>query len=252
MTNLVDLSGKNIIVTGASSGIGRETCLLLGELGATLALVGRNRARLEETLKLLKSSGHVVECIDLSDVDDIPQRVKAISEQIGSLNGLVHCAGIRKTLPLKSVGSKSICETFDINVGAALGLMRGLRQKSVRAGEVSAVLVSSVAGLVGEPAISVYSASKGALISMARSLAVELAGERIRVNCVAPGLVQTAMADEIAASLTPEQFEQIRLLHPLGIGQPRDVANSIAFLLSDASSWITGTTLVVDGGYTAR
>ena len=139
-----------------------------------------------------------------------------------------------------------------INVTAALCLAKAFRQKNVSTAGSSIVYLSSVMGIVGQSGQTAYSASKGALVTLAKSLTLELSRENIRVNCVAPAVVNTEMSEKMFQSLTPEQVKQIESMHPLGIGTPRDVANAIAFLLADTGRWITGTTLVVDGGYTAH
>jgi NAD(P)-dependent dehydrogenase (short-subunit alcohol dehydrogenase family) len=245
------MDGRRVLVTGASSGIGRATAVLLSELGASVVLVGRNEERLAETASQLKGSGHQLASFDLAETDAIPAWVKKLTEQGGSLDGLAHCAGLQLTYPLRATTWNHVEELMRLNVGAALALARGLRQKGANTGSGSVVLLSSAAGLVGEPARAAYSASKAAVVGLSRSLAVELARENIRVNCVAPGVVETPMWEETKRSLTPEQAEEIAKKHPLGVGQPRDVASAIAFLLSDAGRWITGTTLVVDGGFIA-
>jgi NAD(P)-dependent dehydrogenase (short-subunit alcohol dehydrogenase family) len=130
-------------------------------------------------------------------------------------------------------------------------LARGFCQKGCHAADSSIVFLSSVSALTGQPALSVYCASKAALIGLAKSLALEWASLRIRVNCIAPALVRGEMAEQFREELSPEQFREMEKLHPLGLGHPRDVANAVAFLLADTGRWITGTTLVVDGGYSA-
>jgi NAD(P)-dependent dehydrogenase (short-subunit alcohol dehydrogenase family) len=150
------------------------------------------------------------------------------------------------------LNSAVMTSAMQLNVFAAMALAKGLRQKGVMANSASIVWLSSVAALVGQPGVSPYAASKGALLAMCKSLALELAKEQIRINCVVPAMVQTPMAEKLFAMMTPEQVAKIELAHPLGIGQPEDVANAIAFLLSDAAKWITGSSLVVDGGYTAQ
>ena len=139
-----------------------------------------------------------------------------------------------------------------MNVLAGLMLAKGLRQKSVRAPDASLVLVASVMGLVGAPGCSVYCATKGAVVAMTRALALELSGEKILVNCVAPAFVKTAMLDEFKALVGSVQMAAVEARYPLGFGEPRDVAHAISFLLSSSSSWMTGSTLTVDGGYTAQ
>ena len=250
--NPLAMTGRTILVTGASSGIGRETAILLSELEASVVLTGRNRERLEETRDRMQGSTHRIEVFDLNDTAAIPGWLKKVTLQTGPLSGMVHSAGIQKTIPLRVISTPGIEAIMQTNVTSAIMLVNGFRQRgcSVRGGSV--VLISSVAGLVGQPAIGAYSASKAALIGFAKSAAMELAPEGLRVNCVAPGYVDTEMALEFREKLPAEQFEAIVQMHPLGIGKPRDVAQAIAFLLADTGRWITGTTLVVDGGYTAR
>jgi NAD(P)-dependent dehydrogenase (short-subunit alcohol dehydrogenase family) len=250
--NPLDLTGRTIIVTGASSGIGRASAVLLSELGARLILVGRNQNRLSETKTLLKGAAHLVEIFDLNHAEDIPSWLKSVAGKTGALNGIVHSAGIQSILPLRITTTEKLDELMRINVTAALGLAKGFRQKEVCASSGSIIFISSIMGLVGQSGQSAYAASKGALISLAKSLAIELARENIRVNCVAPAMVKTEMFDKMMQTLTEDQKRKIADMHPLGFGTPEDVANAIAFLLSDAGRWITGTTLVVDGGYTAH
>ncbi len=252
MINPMSLADRSILVTGASSGIGKETAITLSELGARLILTGRSEERLKETLNSLAGRCHTVEPFDLSAADNIVPWIKRIANKNGPLHGLVHSAGAQFTRPLKITTLENLEELFRINVSAAYCLAKGFRQKGVNAGGGSIVLLSSVMGFLGQAGISAYSSSKGALIPMAKSLALELARERIRVNCVAPAVIKTAMTEKLTKDLTPDQISSIAAMHPLGIGEPRDVANAIAFLLSDSSRWITGTTLVVDGGYSAQ
>ena len=240
------------MVTGASSGIGKDTAYFFSKLGARVVLVGRNTGRLKECHNLLEGEGHRIEEFDLSAVDDISQWIKKIAEEMGPLNGLVHSAGISFTRSLSATSQRNFEDLMHINVTAAFCLVKGFRQKGVFARNSSVVFLSSVMGMVGQPGLAAYCSSKGALIALAKSLALELAKDKIRVNCVCPGHVATNMAEKLRKTLTSEQFDAIESMHPFGIGTTEDVANAIAFLLADTGRWITGSNLVVDGGYTAH
>jgi len=248
----MDLTGQTVLVTGASSGIGRETARLISQLGGHVVLVGRNEERLAATLRSLDGDGHRVEAFDLSSADEIPRWLKSISASSGPLHGLVHSAGIIKLRPLRTLTSQTVEDLMAINVKAAISLAKGFCQKNVHAPSASIVFLSSVTGLTGQAGLAAYAASKGAIIALTRALAVELAGERIRVNCVAPGLVTTEMGQAQLGLLTPEQGAVLEAMHLLGFGSARDVSYAIAFLLAGTARWITGTVLVVDGGYTAH
>jgi NAD(P)-dependent dehydrogenase (short-subunit alcohol dehydrogenase family) len=248
---LMDLAGRRVLVTGASSGIGRAASIFLSGLGADIVLCARDVKRLTQTKSAMSRGNHQAVPYDLtSDQDGIPGWIKGLAGE-GPFNGLVHCAGVEKTLPANMTDNKAFQSIFQINVQAALMLARGIRQKSCHALPCSLVFVSSVAAMTGQPGRSLYCASKGALDAAARSLAVEFANKGIRVNTVAPGQVQTEMDEQVKAKIGKEGYQKIVDAHPLGLGKPEDVAAAIAFLLSDASRWITGTNLVVDGGYTA-
>jgi NAD(P)-dependent dehydrogenase (short-subunit alcohol dehydrogenase family) len=249
--NPMDLTGRLILVTGASSGIGRATALLLSQLNARLILVARNRDRLEQTHSALEGTNHQVEPFDLTNLDAIPGWIKDLASRSGPLHGVVHGAGVYGVIPLRILTAPKLEEILRVNLSAAMLLAKGFRQKGCHADGGSLVLLSSVAGLRGHAGISAYTASKAALLGLARSLAMELAREGIRVNCVAPGLVATEMSAQVEEQ-TPGEIAGVENAHPLGAGRPRDVANGIAFLLSDAARWITGTTLTIDGGYTAH
>ncbi|MHB9026487.1 MAG: SDR family NAD(P)-dependent oxidoreductase [Armatimonadota bacterium] len=252
MINPMSLAGKRILVTGASSGIGRETAVLASRLGAQVIVTARNVERLAQTQALLAGEGHVLAPFDLMQVDDIPGWMRRLAADHGPLQGVVHSAGVQQTLPARNLQSDQYAAVMTVNVYAALSLARGFRQRGVAGEGGSLVYVASTLGHVGAVATSLYSASKGAIIALTRSLALEFARDRLRVNCVSPGTVLTEMNQELRRTLTEEQWNHIEWQHPLGVGQPRDIAHAIAFLLSDAGAWITGTALVVDGGYTAQ
>lgn len=240
------------MVTGASSGLGRGIAELVAALDAKVILVARDAARLESVRSGLAGGGHVIEVFDLGQTDAIPGWIKEIAQRHGTLHGLVHSAGVLTTKPLRMQVAADWETAMRINVLAAAALAKGFRQKGVYAGNGSVVFLSSVMGLTGQPGQVLYSATKGALVAMARSMALELARENIRVNCVAPAVVMAGMSESLQKNVSPEQFAQITAQHPLGLGRPDDVAHAVAFLLADTARWITGTTLTVDGGYTAQ
>jgi NAD(P)-dependent dehydrogenase (short-subunit alcohol dehydrogenase family) len=248
----MDLTGKRIVVTGASSGIGRECAVFLSRLGARLILVARSEERLSCTLGDLEGEGHRMISFDLNQIDEIPALIKQIADDGGALYAAIHCAGIQQTLPVRSVTSHHIAEVFDVNVSAGLALAKGLRQKGLHEPDCRLVLMASVMGIVGSVGRSVYSASKGAVISMTRSLALELAKDGIRVNCIVPGMVRSEMLEDLERTIGSDKFEAIKAMQPLGFGKAVDVAFAVGCMLAPMASWITGTAFVVDGGYTAH
>lgn len=253
MTNPMDLGGKTVLVTGASSGIGRETAILLSELGARVVLVARNAERLERTREALTGEGHQVAALDLAAAEEIPKWMQTVVAQAGPLDGLVHAAGKQAAFPVRFATEKRVEDLVRTNLYSAIMLARGFSDKKCRAANGgSIVFLSSVMAFSGKPAISVYGATKGALVGLTKSLAVELAPERIRVNCLAPGFVETEMLEEARGLMTDEQVAALQQAHPLGFGSARDVAHAAAFLLAETGRWITGSTLVLDGGYSAQ
>lgn len=251
ITNM--LKDKTILVTGASSGIGRTVAQYFSTQGAKLVITGRNQDRLDHTLESLFGTSHYALSADLCTESDIQHFMDQVFAVAGPLDGLVHCAGIMKTLPLQALKEKDFDECFNINVKSAQFLTKNFRKRNrFNSNKSSVVFLSSVAASCGEPANTTYAASKAALEGLSKSLAMELAKYNIRVNCLAPGLVETEMMKEFSKQLTDEQLAKIVNKHPLGLGKPEDVAYAAAFLSSDLSKWITGTTLFVDGGYCAQ
>jgi NAD(P)-dependent dehydrogenase (short-subunit alcohol dehydrogenase family) len=250
--NPMDLTDRAIMVTGASSGIGRATAVALGQLGAHVVLVGRNRDRLAETLGMLEGSRHTVELCDLTRTDDLPEWMKGVVDRTGQLSGVVHCAGAQVLMPLRMLKTKQVEDVLRINVVSSIMLAKSFRQKGVATPGSTIVFVSSVMGEVGSPGRAAYCASKSALHSLTRALALELAADGIRVNCVAPGAVQTEMVADMKDALGEARLSEVVRQHPLGLGTPRDVALAIAFLLAETGRWITGSIQFVDGGYTAQ
>ena len=250
---LFSLSNKTILITGASSGIGRSCAVQCSKMGASLLLMGRNVDELNRTVSELQP-GTKVEMIvaDFSKVVDLELVIAEKILTIGKIAGFIHCAGVEKTLPLKKQSSEVFQSIFDINVFAGFELAKIISLKKYKAEKASFVFIASVAGMVGESGKTIYSASKGAVISGARSMSMELARSDIRVNSISPAMVKTPILEKMFDGIGEEATQNIIKKHPLGIGEPEDVANACVFLLSDAAKWITGTNLVVDGGYTAQ
>lgn len=252
MINLTDLSGKTVLVTGASSGIGRACATLISQSGGNVIATGRNQDRIASAISDLDGTGHHGVAFDLTAADEIGPWMIDLAKTYGKLDGLVHMAGIHGAKPLKVSDGTFVDQLLQVNVGSTIALARGFRHKKVRAHKSSLIFAASVAALVGEAGISAYSATKGAIVSLTRALAIELSRENIRVNCVSPSIVKTEMTDKFHESFTPEQIEEIEAKHPLGLGDPIDVASLVVFLLSDSARWITGSNMVIDGGYSAQ
>jgi NAD(P)-dependent dehydrogenase (short-subunit alcohol dehydrogenase family) len=253
MHNPLELTGRRILITGAASGIGRAAANLVSRLGGRVIGVDLNPEGLGEAMSALEGDGHTFHACDLRDLSSISCWMTDLAAQGGLLHGLVHAAGMPCTAPLRVLEPDVYRDMWTVNTEAALALVRAFQSRKVYAGDHGAVvLISSVMGIVGSPTIVGYSMSKAALIGMSRSMALELAPKHIRVNCVAPGFVRTPMYNQVAGFWDAEGEARINALHPLGAGEPEDVANSIGFLLGNASRWMTGSVLTVDGGYTAQ
>lgn len=250
--NPMDFSGKRVLVTGASAGIGRACAVLLAKLGATVILNGRNHAALEQTASSLEGHGHVCAPFDMADTDKLSGWIKSLVIEHGYIDGFVHCAGIQVTKPIRVFDQAFFDETMHINLASAMAIAKGFRLKRDRSKQGAIVFVSSIAGLIGQTGNTVYGASKAGLMSLTRGLSMELLRDNIRVNCVAPALVETEMAQRTQESMTDAQYQHMLNQHPMGLGQPEDVANAVAFLLSDAAKWINAVTLPVEGGYLAN
>lgn len=254
LQNNFSLQDKKIVITGASSGIGRACAISCSEWGATLLLIGRNGEELEMTKSLLTGAAKsTLLQLDLTQFEEVSFKLKAAIDLFGAVDGVIHAAGISTTLPFRNSSPDKMNEFFQVNVVAALHLTQLLIKPGyVSPNGASIIFLTSVMSQVGESAKVLYSMTKGALLAACRSMAIELAPKKIRVNCIAPGVVVTPMSQKAYYSQNEELKEKIKKLHPLGLGSPDDVANACIYLLSDAGRWVTGTQLMVDGGYTAR
>ena len=246
MYNPFSLENKTILVTGASSGIGKAIAIECAKMGAKVVVTGRNEARLQETHSLLEGDQPDYIVADLSVNEDVVR----VSKELSTLNGLVNCAGLTKVAPFPFATRDSFEEVMNVNFFAPTELTR-LLVKSKKIGKGSSIVfISSVSGVYcSAVASSIYSASKGAVNGLVKGIALDLASKGIRVNCVNPGMIDTHIFSE--GKITEEQLKEDTERYPLKrYGKPEEVAYAVIYLLSDASAWTTGSNLLIDGGYT--
>jgi NAD(P)-dependent dehydrogenase (short-subunit alcohol dehydrogenase family) len=248
MKNPMDMTGKHVLVTGSGSGIGRATAVLLSELGASVVLVGRDIEKLKETAAALANPKFAIEPFDLANSDEIVDWMRLIAPKHGRFDGLVHSAGIQTFNPLRSITPKGLDRLLRVNTISSAMLIKAMQYPDCGADKASIVVVASTAAILATPANGPYGASKAAVMALVRTFALELVERGIRLNAVAPALVETEMVERNRQLMTADAFQGMVDKHPMGIGRPHDVANAMVFLLSEAASWITGTTLVIDGG----
>ena len=241
--NPFTLVGKQILVTGASSGIGKAIAVACAKMGATVIVTGRNVERLNETLNLMSEGDHKAISADLTKAEDI----ESLVAELPKLDGLVQCAGVGSRVPCKNIGKEDLQHVFMPNVEAPILFQTAILSKRKINKAASIVYVASRAANAPSVGNAAYSASKGAIMSYAKCLALELAPRLIRVNCICPGMVWTELI--LKDGVDKEQLEQSQLTYPLKrFGQPEDIANLAIYLLSDASSWMTGSSLDISGG----
>lgn len=242
MHNLFNLKNKKILVTGASSGIGREISIQCSNMGAQVFITGRNVDKLKETLSFLNETCSYFECDICNEVE-----VKHLVEKIPSLDGVVFSAGVIDYMPIKFLTLKKINDLMNINFNSQVFLTQQLLKNNKLNNSSSILYVSSIASKIGIAGTSIYSASKAALNAFSRVLASELANKKIRVNTLCPGIVKTPMGNKAIES-NPEVEND----YPLGLGVPEDVAYAAIYFLSDMSRWVTGNEFIIDGGLTLK
>lgn len=250
MRNPFSLINKTILITGASSGIGAATALACDAQGATLLLLGRNRERLEDILKSLSNKKHRILALDLVDFNSVKTQLPIFLNEIKSIDGVVHSAGVTSTYPFKIYKPEQLDSILQINVQAAFYVTKLIINKLNKDG-ASLVFISSIMANVGEKAKTMYAISKGAVSAGAKSLAIEYASKKIRVNTILPGIVNTPMTAKATYKQNEELQTETLKKYPLGFGSPEDIAYASIYLLSDASKWMTGSEIIIDGGYTA-
>ncbi len=241
--NPFSLEGKTVLVTGASSGIGQATAIECAKMGAKVVITGRNVERLQETFNQLEGEGHLQIAADLNSEDEIAQLV----EQCPVLNGLVNNAGRGKSKPVNFIGLQDLQDVYQTNLFGVALLTKMLLKKKKIAKEGSIVFTSSISAYMTAAGLSIYASSKAAVAAYMRTCAIELGPKGIRANAILPGMVETKLIN--SGTYTDEDKQNDLALYPLGrYGQPEDIARAMVFLLSDASAWMTGAELVVDGG----
>lgn len=242
MNNPFSLSGKTILVTGASAGIGRGIAIACAGMGAQVVLTARNAERLQETLSMLEGEGHSYILADLT----IETQRAALVNQLPMLDGVVQCAGVGSRVPCKMLSQEDLDNVMKPNTEAPMLLQALLLSEKKIHKQASVVFIASAAATMPTAGNAVYSASKAAMVAYAKCLALELAPRQIRVNCISPTMVWTDLA---LVGATTEQLTEAEKHYPLKrYGKPEDIASLAIYLLSDASAWMTGSNIEITGG----
>ncbi|MCO3810633.1 SDR family oxidoreductase [Pseudomonas aeruginosa] len=246
--NPFSLSGRRILVTGASSGLGLAIAQSCARMGAELIVTGRDQTRLDGCLTTLQSISELPHRAVQADLRVAEERAAVVAAVDSEIHGLVHSAGISRLCPVRMMTEAHLHEVQSINVDSPMLLTQALLKRNLVVPGGSILFIASIAAHIGVAGVGAYSGTKAALIAMSRCLAMEVVKRNIRVNCLSPSLVETPLLD--AATQTVGSMDGQRSNHPMGFGKPEDIANAAIFMLSDASRWVTGTTLVMDGGLT--
>ena len=240
------------LVTGASSGLGLAVSQQLTKNGHFVIGLGRDWQKVNESSDDVELTKWHREIFDLRNTENIESLFQDLIARFGKLDGLIHCAGVEETLPITLYSPDKVKQLYEINVFAAHELLRVFFKKKNSNDNSSIVVLSSVMGVLGQFGKTGYCATKAALLGLVKASALEFSKRRIRVNAVLPGVVDTPMTQNLFSKLDKEGKDQIINMHPLGIGEPSDVAHLVGFLLSPDSKWITGQDLIIDGGYSIQ
>ena len=246
---ITDLKNKNIIIFGATSGIGKSLSMFLDKFGANLILIARDKKHLNVIAKKIKRKTQLFIC-DFNDNQEIKTTFNKIRKLNIKIDGLVYLGGVHLIKPISLTELKDLNYLLNVNLIAPYLILKEFSSNFLRSKMSSVVFITSISALAGQSALSAYAATKGAIISLTKSAAIEMARNKIRVNCIAPGHLEgTKMSNETKSLLTDAQYNNLVSSHPLGIGKPIDVSRCIGYLLSDASKWITGSVIKIDGGF---
>ena len=247
------LDNKNVVITGASSGIGRQCAIECSRAGANLIMIARNEERLEETKRILIGDKHLTYSQDITEFEKIKDTINDAVEKIGKIDGFIHSAGIELTKPFSLTKPEDYDKIYRVNVISGFEIAKIISSKKyINESGGSLVFLSSVMGENGAAGKIAYCASKGAMIAGIKAMALELVQKKIRVNCVSPAVVETDLSKTFIEKLPKDSIDEMMKMHPLGLGKPEDVANACIYLLSDEAKWVTGSNLVIDGGYSAK
>lgn len=244
---------KKILIIGASSGLGKQVALTLAQDGADLVLMSRDIHKLQSVSSLCREGNHQIYSVDVVDDEALDNALSESMKDGIPYSGFVYSAGIEATIPSKLLKKNNLNRVMEINTYPIILISKFLQKKgnfSLEGGGF--VFISSVMGHLGQVGKTAYCMSKHAMIGIMKALALELASRKIRVNCISPGMIKTDMSIKILESISEENALKIQNMHPLGLGEPQDVAQAVSFLISDKSKWITGVDLSVDGGYSVQ
>ncbi len=240
------LTGKHILVTGASSGMGRVFSQMIAKEGASVSLLARNEERLKETLSMMVGDGHQYYVCDLTD----EVQIKSVVSELIAVDGVVFCAGINDFVPLKFIKQEKLEKIFQTNFFSQVVLTQMLAKKKLINKNASLVYISSLSSILGVAGTLLYASSKAALNSAVRVIAAEMAPQGIRANAICPGIVKTEMLS--GTNIDEETFTKQEADYPLGLGKPEDVGHAVIYHLSDGSRWLTGQCMIIDGGYSLK